>query len=109
MSLRLELYVEGREWVKVGELLPGDRHGSISDNRPDGKRDIYLFQCEVGNSKSVIYRSTVGLDFEVKHLRVTSTQGLEVIKELTSLQPTYEMEVKTDQSSASKRIRFTHK
>ena len=109
MSLRLELYVEGREWVKFGELLPGDRHGSISDNRSDGKRDIYLFQCEIGNSKSVIYRSTAGLDFEVKHLRVTDTQGLEVIRELTSLQPTYEMKVKTDQSPDSRRIRFTHR
>jgi hypothetical protein len=108
MSLKLEVYIEGREWKKMGELLPGDRLGSISDNRPDGKRDVYLFQCESMNRRSVIYRSEGGLDFNVEHLRVTDTQGLEEIKELTHAQPTYEMQVKTDQSPTKRRIRFTH-
>ncbi|MFA5258997.1 MAG: hypothetical protein WC979_08205 [Candidatus Pacearchaeota archaeon] len=108
MSLRLEIYVEGN-WRKVGELLPGDRPGSISDNNPEeGKRDVYLFQCEPLNRRSVIYRSKGGLDFDVEHLRVTDTAGLEEIKELTHAQPTYELTVKTDQSTTKRRIRFTH-
>ena len=108
MSLRLELYLQGRNWIKVGELLPGMRPGSIFYNRPDGRRDVYVFECERDNSKSVIYRSTCGLDLEVDTIRALHTQGLEVVKELTALQPSYELEVRTYKNQTFKRIRFTH-
>ena len=105
MSLRLEKYVE-KDWVRVGELLPGMRPGSMSDNKLDGSRDIYMFRCEEDNSKSVIYRS-VGGYLEIQTVSALHSKGLVIVRELTLLRPSYEMEIRTSQKNAVK-IRFTH-
>jgi hypothetical protein len=69
--LRIEIYnPELSRWIQVGEVKPGDPSGSISDNKPDGTRDIYLFECAPDNSKSTIYRSGLGLDTEVEQGRL---------------------------------------
>ena len=109
MSLILEIYTNEKEWIKAGELNPGDRPGSISNNNPDGSRDVYLFECETNNNRSVIYRSSAGINTEVENLRVANVQGLEVIKELSKNDPTLEMKVKTDRSQHYRVIRFIHR
>ncbi|MDP3916817.1 MAG: hypothetical protein Q8Q42_00850 [Nanoarchaeota archaeon] len=109
MSLTLEIYANKKGWIEAGNLNPGDRPGSISNNNLDGSRDVYLFECEVGNNKSVIYRSSAGIDTEIENLRVTNIQDLEIVKELSKDNPTLEMKVKTDRSQIYRTIRFTHR
>ena len=111
--LRIEAYnPELSRWIQVGEVKPGDSPGSISDNKPDGTRDVYMFGCAPDNSKSIIYRSGLGLDTEVERgrLRVVmpDPSRFETVKELNPGE-SYKMTVKTDVSQAPGQIRFTHK
>ena len=109
--LSVEVYNQDKnEWTKAGEVKPGERPGSISDNKQDGDRDIYMFACNHDDSKSTIYRSGVGFDIDlISSTRVVNPMGgLEVIKELQRGE-SFEMEVKTDNSPAPRHIRFTHK
>ncbi len=104
MPLRIEVYKNGK-WIKVGELTKHDPPGSFSNISPDGRREIYIFEC-FGN-KSVIYRSKGGIDREIGSLREIYTFGLERIKELGKGN-SYEMEIGTDKSSERRKIRFVH-
>ncbi len=109
-SLTLEVYATADEWKKIGELKPGDPIGSISNNKPNGTRDIYMFECLPDGSKSIIYRSKAGIDIEYGLTRMVTTEGAEVIKELRIGDEPYIMEVSTDRSPKSRRqIRFTYK
>lgn len=109
--LEIEVYNKqvGR-WVKAGEVKPGDRPGSMSDSKADGKRDIYLFECAADDSKSIIYRSAFGADLEsAKEERTIFLDPSKrvVIKELVKGE-SYEMTVTTERARQSSRIRFTH-
>ena len=106
--LNIEVFnAEKQNWVKAGELRPGDPPGSISQNKPDGSREIYLFQCEPDDKSSVIYRSEGGVDIESPQTRVVGTTGLEVVARLTDGQ-SHTISVKTDVSDAIRVVRFTH-
>ena len=104
--LSLEIYKDGN-WSKVGEIKPGDPTGSISDNTETG-REIYLFECSPDDLGSVIYRSKGGIDKTIGSERQVIMADDEIIKELQKGDAPYEMEIKTDISTESKRIRFTH-
>lgn len=109
--LRVEIYnPEARNWIKIGEVKPNDLPGSISDNKSDGSRDVYMFECAADNSKSTIYRSGFGADIDLGSMRVVSPDPsqLEVVKELNKNE-SFEMVVKTDKSPGPRRIRFSHK
>lgn len=112
--LSVEVYnPAARRWVKAGpDVKPGDPPGSISDNKPDGSRDIYMFECAQDDSQSTIYHSGFGLDTELEggKLRavVTDPSRLEIVKELGKGE-SFEMTIKTDKSPNPRKIRFTHK
>lgn len=98
-----------KKWIKVGEVKPTDLPGSISNNKTDDSRDLYLFECESDDSKSIIYRSKFGADGKIgNNLREIISSGSEVIKELKKGE-THEMKIKTDKNQESRLIRFTHK
>ena len=110
--LEIEAYHKGREvWVKSAEVKPGDPPGSISDNKPNGKRDIYMFECITDDSKSTIYRSVLGLDLEsAKGERTVffDPSKREVVKELAKGE-SHEITVFTDKARQASLLRFTHK
>ena len=107
--LEIEVQSVGKQWVKAGEVKPGDRHGSISDNTPQG-RQIYLFSCNADDSGSVIYRSKLGLDIDLSNTAriVENLTGFEAVKEISKGE-SFEMTVKTDRNPEPRHIRFTHK
>lgn len=111
--LRIEVYnPERNSWIQAGEVKPGDPPGSISSNKPDGSRDVYMFDCAPDDSKSTIQRSGFGVDAELAEGRlravVPDPSRLEVVKELKPGE-SYEMTIKTDRSPQPRQIRFTHK
>lgn len=106
--LNLETYGPNMNWIKIGEVEPGDPPGSMSNNKPDGSRDIYIFECLPDDSKSVIYRSRAGLDTEIGPVRALTTTGADIIKEIKRGDEPYEMKIKTDKSPEPRQIRFTH-
>ncbi|MEK6904360.1 MAG: hypothetical protein AABW87_02085 [Nanoarchaeota archaeon] len=106
--LGLEAKTADDKWVDVGKLRPGDPASSMSNNKPDGTREIYLFECLPDGSKSVIYLSIVGIDAEIGNLRVISTKRARIVKELTATDEPYIMEIRTDKSPRPRCIRFTH-
>lgn len=108
--LNIEVYNPARsEWINVGELKPGDRPGSMSQNKPDGTREVYLFECAQDDSHSSIYRSELGVDTEIVDARLVGTEGLEVVSELKSGDKPYILTVGTDISPQRRIVRFTHK
>jgi len=108
--LSVEVYREDQnEWVGVGEINPGNRPGSISDNKPDESRDLYIFECSKDDSQSTIYRSKGGVDTEKGDMRaVIALGGLSIVKELKRGE-SYEMKVRTDVGREPRKIRFSHK
>ena len=105
--LRVEIYTEDCGWVKVNDLAPGRRPGSLSDNH-DGQRDLYIFECSKRDSKSVIYRARNTADVEVGDLRaILASPDIEIVKELEKGEE-YELEIQTDHSSVKRRIKFRH-
>lgn len=95
-------------WIRVGEVQPHDSPGSMSDNQPDGTRDIYMFKCEPDDSKSTISKANFGADIEQGRIREIIDTGFVLVKELTKGE-SFEITVKTDVSSTSRRVRFTQK
>lgn len=107
--LHINIYDSEAGWGLVGKVGPDDPQGSVSNNKPDGSREVYLFDCAFDDSKSTIYRSPAGIDWEVGPTRaVASTGRLEIVKELKPGE-SYELLVKTDKSPEPRRLRFTHK
>lgn len=107
--LRIEAFNSGiGEWVTAGKIYPGDQPGSISQNKPDGEREIYLFECKEGDEKSVIYRSKEGFDISSPTSRTIGTAGLETVATLKDREH-YEISIKTDKSEARTVVRFTHR
>ena len=104
--LIIEAYSPDGSWTKIGGIGPADLPGSLSHNRPDGGRDIYVFMC-LGSS-SVIYRSEAGMDIETGSLREIAASGYEVVRKIRSGSEPYEMRIKSDKSPEPRRIRFVH-
>lgn len=106
--LKLEIYGPNKNWIKVAEVRQRDLPGSISDNKSDGSRDVYIFECLQDDSKSVIYRSKAGVDTEIDSLRAITTAGVDIVAEIRRGDKPYKMEIKTDKRSEPRQIRFTH-
>lgn len=100
------------EWGKVGEVGPDSPPGSMTNIREDGRRELYLFECSSDDTKSTIYRSGLGVDYEIPEQQgrmVTSNPSrTETLKELTEGE-TYELWVHTEKSPEPRLIRFKHK
>lgn len=108
------LYIEvlhpiDNRWLKVGQINPKDRPGSLSHNREDGKREMYVFSCADDDLKSVIYKSGFGTDSESGITRTISDFSRpEIIKELKKGE-SFEMKIKNDKSPEAMTLRFSHK
>ncbi|MFH1630862.1 MAG: hypothetical protein ABIA21_01405 [Candidatus Aenigmatarchaeota archaeon] len=106
--LRVDIYKsDPGEWIEMGRVSPGDRPGSISDNNQTG-RDVYLFECRPDDSKSIIYKSGLGFDVEVRNTRaIVDPQGMEIISVLGKTSEPHELEV-TPSCGVKIKLRFTH-
>ena len=110
MSLIFEGYhPERREWVILSELSPGDRPASLSQNKPDGMREVYLFECAPDDSCSIINRSTGGIDAANSNVRVVGTQELELVKKLRRGEEPYTLTMLADGDTQGRIFRFSHK
>lgn len=108
--LHIEAFNPARkEWVRVGDVYSTDPPGTMSNNKPDGSRELYQFACAKDDSKSTIYRSGLGVDIEIGRFRgaIIDPLKLEVVKELKR-EESFEMDIKTDRNPVVTKIRFTH-
>lgn len=96
------------DWVQVGEVNWGDRDGTLSNNRPDGGRDIYLFGIDMIKRTGFVKRAIGGVDMANPDLRVVESLGFEPIAELGDGE-SYETEIITDGSRGQpRRVRLTY-
>jgi hypothetical protein len=103
MPLIIETSAGGSGWARAGVLNPGDREGSLSDNRGDGWRCLVLFRCEPGRS---VWLDRVPLDFAIGRARVVIPQGPEELATLADGE-SFERDITTDRG-LSCRVRWTH-
>jgi hypothetical protein len=94
-------------WIQAFEIKPGEKPASLSNIKPDGSREIYLFTCEPDDSKSVISRSSFGVDRRIGPVREVISGNLETVRELKKGE-SFEMMIKTEKSRKPRRTRFTH-
>lgn len=101
--------LEGTGWLKFGEPLePGEKPGSISNNLPDGRREVVFFECMPDDKSSVIYRAIRTVEQEYGNQRtLTSSELAEPIILRDGSKP-YEVDIKTDIGTEAT-LRFTHK
>jgi hypothetical protein len=108
------LYIEvfhpiDNKWLKVGQINPKDRPGSLSHNSENGKREMYVFSCMDDDLKSVICKSGFGMDSESGITRtVIDYSKPKIIKELKKGE-SFEMKIKNDKSPEAMTLRFSHK
>lgn len=106
--LNIEVYNPAREkWAKVGERRPNEPLGSISQNKPDGTREVYLFGCNPDDKESIILKSKAGVDIADPSIRIVDTAGFEEISRLKDGE-SHTLSVKTDVSDTRRIVRFTH-
>lgn len=106
--LRLEILgPTGDQWFRVGEVKPGDRPGSVSQNLPDGGREVYVFSPDPDDSKSTISKSVGGVDPANPARRTVFTEQLETVATLKDGE-SYTLSLKSDTSPERRIVRFTH-
>ncbi len=98
---------DGEEWAPVGELHPGDKYGSISDQLDDGSSDAYIFGIDPIENVGEIKRSIGGICIDTSETRELKSIGLELVARLDPGEH-HEMMIKTRRSAGTLLIRFTY-
>jgi hypothetical protein len=106
-SLRIEVHIEDDQWALAGQIDQGDRDGSMSDNPPEGGRDIYRFGVDPVSNTGYVVREGFGADRDVSGVREVSSLGTVIVASLHHGE-SHELTVRPDNSSAPRRIRFTY-
>ena len=110
--LKVEIYGgPERSWVPAGEVKPNDPSGTVSNNLPDGSREVYAFSCAQNDSQSVIKKLPAGIDVATSRYRaidLSELESAEIVVTLKRGDKPYHLTVKTDVSPQSKMMRFTH-
>lgn len=92
--------------MPFGEVKPTDPSGSMSNNLPNGRRELIILTCAPDDSHSRIERSPENLDLVKGPGRViwaTHTELIAVLRDGES----HEMEIHTDRGGKSQ-LRLTH-
>src|ERR1700722_11976619 len=94
--LKVELYNASTDgWRPLGEIKPGEQNGSLSDNLPDGKRDVYMFGVDEETNSGFILRSVAGIDIENSGTRAINSLAFAVVARLLD-GDSHEMMIRTD-------------
>lgn len=104
--LELETSDSSGNWYIFGRVMPG-RSGSLPDNRVDGGRDVYYFECKADDESSTLSRSVYGIDIANRSTREIITTGYELVKEIKDGE-SYILDIRTARGEPTK-VRFTHK
>lgn len=104
MRVLTEVYVEGKGWRLVGELVQGES-ASLSSEHPTRGRQIYIFGWQ-GKKGPALWRSTFGVDEEIGPMRLTTTVGL---KKLVTLSQKPHVRIIYNARFGPQKMRFTVK
>ncbi|MDE1869087.1 MAG: hypothetical protein KGH60_03950 [Candidatus Micrarchaeota archaeon] len=107
MPLVVEIETCHGAWKRLGELRPGDHQGSLSDNKPDGHREVYVFRCEPDGRSSKLLRSAAGVDSEEGTERTIIPLGNFDIVKVLRTGDTYDLPITTPKGAQTV-IRFKH-
>lgn len=112
MPTKIEVQTQTDDWKIVGEIKPGFLPGSMTNMRDDGQREMVLFVCAEDDSRSVVGKSGLGVDWEVPLLCARGVafdpNQFEVLAILNIGDEPYQMIIKTEISPQGRTIRFSH-
>lgn len=107
----VEFRLQGQgDWLKLRPLNPGNAPGSFSDVSR-GRRDVYMFECSDDGQYTVIYRSGLGIDYDLgkeREIRVIEPAEKPEVVEVLAEGESFEIEVTTERGQTGT-FRFTHK
>jgi hypothetical protein len=106
-ELLLQLKNRQGDWTTAHRAKPGDPPGSLSNNTPDGGREIYIAECLADHAR--IYRSIGGADFlqEEGAKRNIMSVGKELLATLRAGE-IYEIHVSPDRIRARLHARYRY-
>lgn len=104
--LELETMDLSGDWYKFGRVMPG-KNGSLSDNKADGSREVYHFECNANDESSTLSRSAGGIDIANSSTRKIISTGFELIKEIKD-GDSHVLDIRRPQRE-SIQVRFTHR
>lgn len=104
--LELENMDLSGDWYRFGRVMPG-KNGSLPDNKADGSREVYHFECNANDESSTLSRSTGGIDIVNTSTREIISTGVKLIKEIKDGE-SYIVDIRTARGEPTK-VRFTHK
>lgn len=106
MSLKLDLSLPGGPWMPFGEIKPADPTASMSNNLPDGTRELIIMSCAPDDSHSIIERSPENLDMKrgpSREIWATHTELIAILKDGEA----HQMEICPDRGVRTQ-LRLTH-
>lgn len=113
MSLKIERYnTEEDNWKSVRVLTPEDGPATITNNYPDGTREIFYLRCKPNNSSIIVkfQPSFSGRSPDYGYRRILF-KDVQQSKECTVLDRNsspLELLVTTDKSDEPQKLRLTH-
>lgn len=109
MPLSVEIKIN-EIWRPISTVSPGGQAGSISNNRADGERELYILECASDDTSSTISKSEGGMDSsgQDERDRVVLSVRSDVIAVLRENDKPFELTVTPDNSTESRTFRFAH-
>ena len=109
--LLVEIGIGGGKWRALGTISPGDREGSFTNDKPDGRREVIAFNCSPDDALSTIRRTDtpeVSDGFGNRKLLIQAGETgprFELVKKLRSGE-SHEMPLTVD--GRPEVVKFTH-
>lgn len=104
--LELENMDLSGDWYRFGRVMPG-KNGSLSDNKLDGSREVYHFECNANDESSTLSRSVYGIDIANRSTREIISTGFELIKDIKDGE-SYVLDIRTVRGESTQ-VKLTHK
>lgn len=111
--LRIEVFNEvNQEWIETRKFNPTDSPDYVPYSNPNEEGEIYLAECKPDDSKSIIYSVSPWIE-DPKELAKASPfladrSKFVTVQEIRDGDKPFEMDIKTDKDSETRRFRFTH-
>jgi hypothetical protein len=104
--LNVEIKRQGAKWKKIGTKEPGQTPESLSNIRRDGRRNIYVYECGIDDTFSLITVHRGGVEGEGQSQKEVFGEG-EVVKRLKNGQSKI-IHIRSSEHGGKVSVRFKH-
>lgn len=104
--LNVEIKRQGAKWKKIGTQEPGQTPGSFSDIRSKGGRDMYVYECVIDDTFSLITVYRGGVEGEGQSQKEVFGKGEEFTRLKKGQSKT--IHIRSNEFGGKVSVRFKH-